>query len=568
MDREPLPIDVLLPELRTAVRTRGGVVLRAPTGAGKTTRVPPAVLDDLPAGQVLVLEPRRVAARAAARRMAEERGGALGGEIGYQVRFDRRASRDTRLLVVTEGILLARLQDDPWLEGVAAVIFDEFHERSLAADLALALVQRIRGAVRADLRVVVMSATLAPEPIAAFLGGVPVLESEGRLFPVEIEHRPPAAEVPLERSVRSAVQAGLERAPGDVLVFLPGVAEIRRCARELTQLAAALDLEVLELHGELSSERQDAALRPGPRRRVLLATNVAETSLTVPGVRVVVDAGLERVPRLDPAIGLERLETVRISRESADQRAGRAGRTAPGLCVRLWTAAEDARLAARRAPAITRSDLAEAALQLHAWGEGDLAAFPWFEAPPAAALEVAETLLTRLGALEQGRLTPVGQAMARVPAHPRLARMLVEARTLGHVRRVALAAAALADRDPFAPLHPADEGPPTSASDVLDAVEALERYEATGTSFRPTRRCCGPCWRRTPIVWRGGARRTPTARAWSGGTASGSGARVRCAQPTSSSPWTSPPAGAANAPRAWYAGPRRWSARGYPPGGS
>ncbi|MDJ0523641.1 MAG: ATP-dependent helicase HrpB [Planctomycetota bacterium] len=478
--REPLPVDDVLPDLLGALRKAGAVVLKAPTGSGKTTRVPPALLDAVE-GLVIVLEPRRVAARAAARRIAAERGERVGETIGYQVRFERKASPATRLLVVTEGILLRRLQDDPLLEGVGAIVFDEFHERSLDSDLALALAQRVRSEVRDDLAVVVMSATLDPAPVAAFLGEAPVIETHGRSFPVDIEHRPGKPESRLERTVRSALLDVLPRSEGDVLVFLPGVGEIRRVARSLAEEGTGHDVDVLPLHGELPPREQDAALASGPRRRVILATNVAETSLTIPGVRVVIDAGLERLPRIDPGVGLERLETVRIARESADQRAGRAGRTAPGVCVRLWSRPEDARLAPRRAPEIERVDLAGALLQLLAFGETDLDDVPWFEAPPPPALAAASALLERLGASAEGRITEVGTTMARLPVQPRLARMLVTAGERGHGRRIALAAAALSDRSPFVPLPRGEVVDHVGPSDVLDAVEALEQFEERRT---------------------------------------------------------------------------------------
>ncbi|MDJ0974631.1 MAG: ATP-dependent helicase HrpB [Planctomycetota bacterium] len=475
MRREPLPVDAVLPELVDALRGAGSVVLKAPTGSGKTTRVPPALLEAVE-GEVVVLEPRRVAARAAARRIAAERGTPLGGEVGYQVRFERKAGRDTRLLVITEGILLRRLQDDPLLEGVGAVVFDEFHERSLASDLALALAQRVRTEVREDLWLVVMSATLDPAPVAAFLGDAPTIETSGRTFPVEIEHRATAPDARLEREVRAALIDALPRTEGDALVFLPGVGEITRTEQLLTREPVRAEVDIRTLHGELDARRQDAALESGPRRRVILATNVAETSLTVPGVRLVIDSGLERLPRVDPSVGLERLETVRIARESADQRAGRAGRTGPGTCVRLWSKPEDARLDARRAPEIARADLAGAVLQLLSFGETDIEGFPWFEAPPAHALDAATTLLARLEAMQDGRLTPTGAAMARLPVHPRLARMLVEAERVGHGRRIALAAASLSDRDPFVRLPRGVHVDHVGPSDVLDAVEALEAF--------------------------------------------------------------------------------------------
>ncbi len=480
MHPSSLPIDDVLPQLIAAVKAHSAVVLKAPTGAGKTTRVPPALLDAGTKGLIVMLEPRRVAARAAARRIAAERGSQVGGEIGYQVRFERKASNATRILVVTEGVLLRMLEADPLLERVGAVVFDEFHERSLSADLALALTQHVRTSVREDLRVVVMSATVDPSPIAAFLSDAPVIESEGRAFPVEIENRAQDGDTRIEDAVRSAVLNVMARSEGDVLVFLPGVGEIKRCARSLGGIERTLGAEVLELHGELPPERQDAVVAEGKGRRVILATNVAETSLTIPGVRVVIDAGLERVPRVDPSIGLSRLETVRISRESADQRAGRAGRTAPGLCVRLWSRSEDARLEARREPEIRRADLSGALLQLLSFGETDLENFPWFEAPRPHTLEAALALLQRLGALQDGRLTALGSSMAAIPTHPRLARLLLESKRVGHRRRLALAAAVLSDRSPFVPMGRGESAEHHSVSDVLDAVEALEAYEDSG----------------------------------------------------------------------------------------
>ena len=481
MSRPSLPIDEVLPDLLASVERAGAVVLRAPTGAGKTTRVPPALLDARAGGTVIVLEPRRVAARAAARRIAEERGGSIGGEVGYQVRFERKASAATRLLVVTEGILLRLLQQDPFLERFSAVVFDEFHERSLDADLALALTQRVRAEVRPDLAIVVMSATLQPTAIADFLGGAAVLESEGRQHPIEIRHQAPEPSARIEQTVRAAVFEALRATRGHVLVFLPGVGEIRRAARHLAEAGRALDAAVLELHGDLSAGRQDAVLAASDRRKVILATNVAETSLTIPGVRWVIDAGLERLPRVDPRSGLERLETVRISRESADQRAGRAGREGPGVAVRLWPAGEDARLEVRREPEIRRAGFAGAALQLLAWGERDLASFPYFEAPPRVAIEQAERLLEDLGALDGGGITGTGRAMAGLPVHPRLARLLVSAREVGNLPRLALAAALLAERWPFERRAPHERAPHHGPSDVLDAVHALEAFERSGS---------------------------------------------------------------------------------------
>ena len=433
------------------MRAGPAAVLIAPTGAGKTTRVPPALLAAGigGGGQIVILEPRRIAARAAARRMAGEGGWTLGREVGYQIRFERLAGPETKILVVTEGILVQRLQADPFLEGVGVVIFDELHERNLATDLSLAMARRVQREVRPDLRLLAMSATLDPGPVAAFLGGCPTIESQGRLHPVEILY----ADRPDDRSLPGQVAAGVRRllamTPGDLLAFLPGVGEIQRCAEALAGLAAEQDLAVLPLYGDLPAERQDEVLRPSSRRRVVLATNVAESSITVDGVTAVIDSGLVRRLRFDPASGLDRLELGRVSRASADQRAGRAGRQAPGYCLRLWPAYEHAALPERETPEIARVDLAGPALQLASWGESDLAAFDWFEAPPAAAIESALALLRQLGALGDSGVTAIGRTLARLPVHPRLGRLLVEGCRLGVPRQAALLAALLSERDPF-----------------------------------------------------------------------------------------------------------------------
>lgn len=488
--KAPLPIDEVLPELISALGESPSAVLVAPTGAGKTTRVPTALLAAGIADErrIVMLEPRRIAARAAARRMAEENGWTVGGEVGYQVRFDRRAGPSTRILVVTEGILVQMLQTDPFLEEVGAVLFDEIHERNLQTDLSLAMARRVQREVRPDLRLLAMSATIDPGPIAAYLGDAPVVESRGRLFPVEVEYLDPrrerGEEAPLPSQIASripsAVRQALKRSPGDVLVFLPGVGEIHRASEALAPLAAEHGLAVLPLYGDLPAEQQDTVLRPLSRRKVVLATNVAETSVTVDGVTAVVDSGLVRRLRYDPATGLDRLELGKVSRASADQRAGRAGRQAPGVCLRLWGEWEHAALPEREMPEIRRVDLAGPALQLLAWGEGDLAAFDWFEAPDPAALAAARDLLRRLGATGPAGLTPTGQTMARMPVHPRLARLLVEGHHFGHPREAALLAALLSERDPF-PRTPRSErgtGPRRSSrSDLLDRLDALEAFE-------------------------------------------------------------------------------------------
>lgn len=493
MPRPPLPIDAVLPELMAALGRHPAAVLRAPTGAGKTTRVPPALLAllDAAAPRVVVVEPRRVAARAAARRMAAEGGWELGREVGYQVRFDRRAGAATRILVVTEGILLARLQADPFLDGVGAVVFDELHERRLGQDLALAMVRRVQREVRGDLRLVATSATLDPGPLAAWLGDAPVVESSGFLHPVAVEHLDPAdrrlpagalvARRPWEIAELAAwgVRGLLATTGGDVLAFLPGVGEIERTREALASDGAAAGLDLVPLYGDLPPAAQDAALAAGARRRVVLATNVAETSITLEGIAGVVDSGWQRRPRFDPATGLDRLELARISRASAEQRAGRAGRLGPGRCLRLWSEHEDRGLAERETPEVARVDLAGAALELFAWGESDLAAFDWFEAPEPAAVERAVALLARLGAVatrtEGGHaITALGRAMAAVPAHPRLARLLIEGRRRGVGDEAALVAALLGERFP---LRRRDH-PPPSRSDLLDAADAVAAFAA------------------------------------------------------------------------------------------
>lgn len=485
MPLAPLPIDDALPDLLSALRVSPSAVLRAPTGAGKTTRVPPALLDAGLAGQgqIVVLEPRRLAARAAARRMAFERGGDVGGEIGYQVRFDHRLGPRTRVLVLTPGMLVRHFLDDPYLERVSIVVCDEFHERGLESDLCLGLARLLQQTVRPELRIIVMSATLDTATVSAYLGGCPVVTSEGRQFPVEVLYEPRPAHRPLAQAVVGAVERVLDRTPGDVLVFLPGMNEIRQAARLLEPLAFERGLAVLPLHGDLPPEQQDAALLPAPARKVVLATNVAETSVTVDGVTAVVDTGLARVLAFDPAVGLDRLGVVAISRASAEQRSGRAGRTSPGVCVRLWSQSLHLGRPEQTAPEVKRVDLASAVLQLLALGENDPLSFAWFEPPAAAGVASALRLLELLGATSGTELTDLGKTLARLPIHPRLGRLLLEGWRLGQAKRAALAAAILSERDPFASAGRQDHSHVTD-SDVLDRVEALERFElANQTSF-------------------------------------------------------------------------------------
>ncbi|KIT15604.1 ATP-dependent helicase HrpB [Jannaschia aquimarina] len=415
-----LPVQDALPDLLAALDAQGVAVLQAPPGAGKTTCVPPALLDRIE-GRIVMLEPRRLAARAAATRMAEVAGEEVGQTFGYRMRGDRAVSDATRVEVVTEGILTRMIQDDPELPGIGAVIFDEFHERSLNADLGLALVQEARAALRPDLQLVVMSATLDAEPVADLLNA-PVVTSEGRSYPVERRWRPRPADrsLRLEARVAGLVRQALEDVPeGDVLAFLPGEGEIRRCLSLLSDCGA----EVRPLYGALPYADQRRALVPGQGRKVVLATSIAETSLTIPGIRAVVDGGLARRARFDPASGMSRLVTERVTKAEAAQRAGRAGRVAPGVAYADWTKGEEGGMAAFPPPEIARADLAGLALEIAAWGSEDL---PFLTPPPEGALAEARALLTDLDALADGRITEHGRALSRVPAHPRVAHLLLQ----------------------------------------------------------------------------------------------------------------------------------------------
>jgi ATP-dependent helicase HrpB len=419
----------------------------AAPGAGKTTRVPPALVAD---GAVILLQPRRVAARAIAARIADERGWTLGREVGWQVRLERRFSDRTRLLVVTEGVLTARLQTDPLLSGFTTIVLDEFHERSVHADLAIALARQAWRA-RDDLRIVVMSATLESAAVSAFLDGCPLIHVPGRVHPLDVAYAP-------EQSLADAAADALASTRGQLLCFLPGAPEIRRAMSDLQQRIGG-DVEIVPLHGSLDAEAQDLALRPSTRRRIIVATNIAETSLTVPGVTAVVDTGFHKVARYDAARGIDSLETERITADAADQRAGRAGRLAPGVVRRLWSAHD--RLRPRREPEIHRVDLSGTVLDVIAWG-GDPRTLEWFEQPRDDALDAALALLERLGLIERGALTAMGEQVRHVPVHPRLARMLVAA---GGARQIAQACALLSERH----LMPARTA--STSSDLLSAID-------------------------------------------------------------------------------------------------
>jgi ATP-dependent helicase HrpB len=428
----PLPIDDALPALTQALRTREAAVLVAPPGAGKTTRVPLVLIDEPWATdkKIIVLEPRRLAARAAADRMARTLGEQVGDTVGLRVRFGSKVSKRTRIEVVTEGIFSRMILDDPELKGVAAVLFDEFHERSLDADLGLAFARDAQQGLREDLKLLVMSATIDGARVAKLLGDAPQIESQGRAFPVETRYLPREARAHIEPQVADAVMRALRADPGSVLVFLPGQAEIRRTETLLAQRITEQGTDIVALYGALDAQVQDRAIAPSPpgRRKVVLATSIAETSLTIEGVRIVIDSGLARVPRYEPGVGLTRLETVRVSRAAADQRRGRAGRTEPGVCYRFGTEAETASLEPYARPEILSADLSSFGLDLAQWGVSDPTTLTFLDPPPQAAYAEARKLLVELGALDDdGRITDEGRQLRALPLPPRLARMVVDA---------------------------------------------------------------------------------------------------------------------------------------------
>ena len=447
----PLPIDAVLDELAGTLARSNAAVLVAPPGAGKTTRVPLALLDApwLGGRKIIVLEPRRIAARASAEHMARSLGERAGETVGYRVRFGSKVSRATRIEVVTEGIFSRQILDDPELTGVAAVLFDEFHERSLDADLGLALARDAQTGLREDLRILVMSATLDGARIATMLGDAPVVASEGRAFAVETRYLGRKADVPLERQMADAVAMALRADPGSVLAFLPGAAEIRRTQTLLSERIHDATIEIVPLFGALDAAVQDRAIAPAPQghRKAVLATSIAETSLTIEGVRIVVDSGVARVPRYEPDIGLTRLETVRASRAAVDQRRGRAGRTEPGVCYRLWDEPQTASLAPYTQPEILSADLSSLVLDLAQWGVGDPATLAFLDPPPAPALKEARSLLRELGALDgDGRITAEGNSLRALALPPRLARMIVDSHRLGGGEAAADIAAVLTER--------------------------------------------------------------------------------------------------------------------------
>ena len=446
----PLPIDEALPRLRAALATANCAVLVAPPGAGKTTRVPLVLLDEAWANdkKILVLEPRRLAARAAASRMAATLGEQVGETVGLRVRFGSRISKRTRIEVVTEGVFTRLVLDDPSLDGIAAVLFDEFHERSLDADLGLALARDAQQGLRPDLKLLVMSATLDGARVAALLGNAPVIESEGRAYPVETRYLGRDPRAPIERQVSDAIERALRAETGSMLVFLPGAGEIRRTEMLLKDRMQRRNVDVVALYGALDAREQDRAISPSPpgRRKIVLATSIAETSLTIEGVRIVIDSGLSRVPRYEPDVGLTRLETVRVSRAAADQRRGRAGRTEPGVSYRLWDEPQTSSLEPYTRPEILSADLSSFVLDLAHWGVVDPAKLAFLDAPPQAALAEARVLLKEIGAVDvAGRITDEGRKLRSLPLPPRLARMVVDAAAEGSGALAATIAAVLTE---------------------------------------------------------------------------------------------------------------------------
>ncbi len=480
-----LPIEDALPALRAQLAAHPNVVLQAPPGAGKTTMVPLALLNEpwLAGRSILILEPRRLAARAAAARMAELVGESVGETVGFRIRFETRVSRATRIEVLTEGILTRRIQVDPALENVGLVIFDEFHERHLQTDLALALALDAQRGLREDLKILVMSATLDVQAVAQALSDAPIVTSEGRQYPIDVHYLPRDPDGPLPETVASNVRRAFAAHQGDLLAFLPGGGEIRRLADMLRGDPTLAGVQVHALYGDLPKEAQDQAIRPDAAgaRKIVLATPIAESSLTIEGVRIVVDAGYARAPRFDAVSGLTRLETVRVSKQSAEQRAGRAGRLAPGVCYRLWSETTQRGLVARSQPEILSVDLAPLALELAQWG-ADVSALTWLDPPPAPALAQARALLRELDAIDNdGRITDTGRAMATLPLHPRLAHMLRAAQRLDLAALACDVAALLVERDILR------REAARQSCDVHDRIEALIAFREQGRAVAQAR---------------------------------------------------------------------------------
>jgi ATP-dependent helicase HrpB len=487
-----LPVDGVLPELIEGLKSHGSAVLLAPPGAGKSTRVPPAMLSSglVGDGKIWMLQPRRAAAKLVARRIAEELSTPLGQKVGYSVRFESARSESTRIEVLTEGLLTRRLQVDPFLEGVSAVVFDEFHERSLHADLTFSLVREIQKEARPDLRILVMSATLDPEAVSAHLSGCPIIRAEGRSFPVDIRFEPRIEKEKVwTRCAATVRQALKEEAQGHVLVFLPGVGEITRLEDELTGLKG---VDVLPLHGRMKLSDQERALAPSRRRKVILSTNLAESSITIEGVRTVIDTGFVRRSRFEPALGFSRLEMMRISQASADQRAGRAGRTDSGTCYRLWTAGEHQGMQPYDIPEIRGTDMARALLEIYAWGS-DPVHFPWFESPKEAHMNQALVLLKKLGLVADGRITSRGTKALSLPLHPRLGSLVLCGVDEGIPNRAVAVATILSEPNIFRRFPKGMKG-----CDLEVRLDLLGAFERGGNHVReiggePNRRALSNC---------------------------------------------------------------------------
>lgn len=475
---QPLPIDSLIPQIKSSLQSTPNLIIEAAPGAGKTTRVPPALLDpEVTDGEVWVLEPRRLAARLSARRVAEEFGEKLGETVGYQVRFEDISSPRTRLRFLTEGVFTRRLLSNPTLKGVGAIVLDEFHERHLQTDLALALLRRLQLTTRPDLKIIIMSATLDVAPLASYLGKCQILRSEGRRFDVKISYQNEYDVRPLAEQVAGAVKKLItSQQTGDMLVFLPGAAEIKRAQSACAEVASQAQLLVLSLHGELSVGEQDVAIRPAKQRKVILATNVAETSITIDGITTVIDSGLARVAAHSPWSGLPTLTTQRVSKASAIQRAGRAGRTQAGNCIRLYSEMDYSARPDFTLPEIQRLDLTSTILELHALGIANAKELNWYESPGGPANENAEKLLRLLGAIDQElELTEMGKKMVRLPLHPRQARIFLEADRQGIPFRGALIAAILGERDLRSKSF--SSSPTKMVSQVINDSDVFEQEE-------------------------------------------------------------------------------------------
>ena len=483
-----LPVNDVLGELLAALLDRGVAILRAPPGAGKTTLVPLALMRD-PAfsGRIFMTQPRRLAARTAAARLAHLNQSTLGKEIGYQVRMERRWGKSTRVVAMTTGVLLRRLLNDPYLEGVSVVVLDEFHERTLEMDIVLGLLVRLRQTVRPDLKVLVMSATIDCGPLAEFLESAPVIESQGRIFDVRVIYNRQISREPVEARVADVLPKALEATNGHLLVFLPGVGEIIKTERAIQSIAAAAGARVCQLFGDMPPEAQDGVLATSSDRKIILATNVAETSLTIDGVTGVIDGGMIRVMRFDSSVGLSRLVLESNSLASANQRAGRAGRQAPGICYRLWPETMNRARESFDTPEVLRGDLAGALLQLSGMGETDFAEFPWLTEPSTQSIGGAMLMLQSIGALCESRITESGRELLRVPLPPRLARLLISSRRAGVLQRGALAAALMSERDPFRVSRhamgrgnrgPVDRQKIRGKSDLVDKVSRIEKVLA------------------------------------------------------------------------------------------